>query len=91
MAVLCIPFQLEFILFIYFLVWFLWLEFPMLCWLTMLIAGIPVLFLILEGMLSAFATEYALGCSFVIYNLYYFEAYSSYNHFVECFSREQRL
>ena len=46
-------FQFGFLLFL-FLVWFLWLGFPILCWIKIVRVGILVLLLILEEMLSAF-------------------------------------
>ena len=42
----------------FFLVWLLWLELPILCWIKVARVGILVLFLILEEMLSVFTIEY---------------------------------
>ena len=68
-----------------FLVWFLWLGLPVLCWIGVVREGILVLFLILVGKLLVFPNEYDVGCRSVIYGLYYVEKCPLYSHFAECF------
>ena len=46
--------------------------------------GILVLFLILDGMLSAFHHWLQYSCRFVICDLYYVEVCTLYAHFMEC-------
>ena len=53
MAILPLPFQFRYILFL-FLVWLLWLGFPILCWIEVVRVGILVLFQNLVESLSAF-------------------------------------
>ena len=60
-------------------------------YIKMIKVDILVLFLILEGMLSAFTVEYDVTCGFVIYGLYYVEVGSLYTHFLESFDHKWML
>ena len=53
--------------------------------------GILILFLISEGMLSAFTIEYDVSYGVIIYGLYYVEVYSLYVHFLESFYHKWML
>ena len=48
--------------------------------------GYPVLFFILEEMLSAFTIEYDVSCRFVTNDLHYVEICCFYTNFAESFS-----
>ena len=61
--------------FFIFLLWFLWLGLPKLCWIKVVRVGISNLFLISMEMLL-FTTDYDVNCEFVVYGLYYVEACS---------------
>ena len=62
--VLLLPFQFGFLLLL-FLLWFLCLGLPKLCWIEVARVNILVLFLILAGILSAFHLENDVSCGFV--------------------------
>ena len=90
-TILIIPFQFEVLLF-HFLVWVLWLGFPILCWIKVEIMGIFILFLILEEMISAFHHKYDVNWELAIYGLYYVvEVCSLYTHFAESFCHKWML
>ena len=82
MTVLLLPLQFGCLLFL-FLVWFLGLRLPILCWIKVVRLNILVLFLILEEIFSAFHHWYDIGYGFVICSLYYVLPLS--NNFVESF------
>ena len=76
MTILLPPFQFGCRLFLL-LVWSLWLGLPELCWIRVVKANIPVLFLILGGMLLVFAHWEWCCWRFFIYGLNYIEVCSS--------------
>ena len=53
MTILPLPYQFEYLLLL-FLIWYLWLSLPILCWREVVRLGLLVLFKILSGRLSAF-------------------------------------
>ena len=83
-SVLILPFQLEFLSFLFILL-SLWLRLPILYWIKIMMVSILVLFLVLEKMLSAFHFEYDITCSLVICGLYYVEVYSLYTYFLRSY------
>ena len=90
MTVLFPPFQFGCLSFL-FLVWSLWVELPILCWIEVLRVDNLVLFLILVGKISVFPIEYDVGCRSLIYGLYYVEEWSLCSHFAECFYHKMLL
>ena len=79
-----LPFSLNAFYF-FFLVWLLWLEISIICWIELERVGIFILFLILEEILSTFHHWVWCFCGIVIYNFYYVEVGSLYAHFLETF------
>ena len=73
-AVLILPFQLEFLSFLFILL-FLWLRLPILYWIKIMRVSIPVLFQVLEKMFSAFHMNMILPVA-------YFETCSLYTYFL---------
>ena len=86
MTVLLLSFQVRFFFyFLFFLVRLLWLRLPILYWIKMVKVGTLILFLISEGMLSAFTIEYDVSYGVIIYGLCYVEVCFFYVHFLESF------
>ena len=63
----------------------MWLGLSILCWIKVVRVDIFVLFLILEGMLSAFHHWVWCQLWFAIYDRYFVEIVSLYAHFLESF------
>ena len=81
MTVLLPPFQYRYLLFL-FIVWLLWLELPVLCWIRVVRADSFVLFLILREMLLVFfplSMMSAVGSSYMAFIIL------RYSHFAKCF------
>ena len=76
---------------LFLLLWSPWLGLPKLCWIIVTRVDTPVLFLILEEMLSVITVENDVCCGFVIYGLYYVEVCSLYAHFLERFYHKSVL
>ena len=74
-----------------FLVWLLWLGFPILCWREVVRVGISVLFQILVGRLSVFHHWVYYLLWVVIISFYYVEVCSLYTHFCKGFYHEWML
>ena len=68
-----------------FLIWSLWLELQILCWIEVVKMDTFVLFLILVGKFLVFAHRVWCWCRFLICGLYYGEVCSLYSHFAKCF------
>ena len=73
------------------LVWLLWLELPILCWIKVARTGVLVVFFILEDMFSAL--QYWVRCSLWVSHIdhCYAEVCSLYTRFVESFHYKQML
>ena len=69
----------------FFLVWFFWLELPVLYWIRVVRVGILVLFMILQESSYPFTMEYNVSYGLVKYGLYYVEICSFYIHFIKSF------
>jgi len=66
MTILPLPFQFEYLLFL-FLVWSLWLEVPILCWIEVVRVGMLVFFKILAERLLPLGTVLAVSLSLIAF------------------------
>ena len=89
MTVLLFPFQFIFLLFL-FLLWLLRLKLPKLCWRKAVRVGTLVLFLILDGILSAF--HHWVWCELWVFHVcHLYLSYVLCAHFLESFHHKSLL
>ena len=89
MTVLLFLFQFIFLLFL-FLLWLPWLKLPKLCWRKVVRVGTFVLFLILDGMLSAF--HHWVWCELWVFHIcHLYLSYVLCAHFLESFHHKSLL
>ena len=74
------------------LVWFLWLRFPIICWINVALVGTHHLRPNLRAKAFSFSSLsiYVSGV-FIVYSLYYLEVYLLYTNFVERFYHKRML